>query len=138
MRLFIDSDVIVSSLLSDKGASSTLLHLPNLDLIVSSLSVTEIKSVSQRLSINAGLVDNVIKNYLDVIQIKSDIAEIRGKYKSYVSDKNDTHIVAGAVEAKVEYLISYNLKDYNMQKIKEDFDIHMMTPGMFLQYLRSK
>ena len=65
------------------------------------------------------------------------IEEVKNEYKEYVSDIHDAHIVSGAKEAKVRFLISYNLKDYNLEKIKQDLNILVMSPGQFIQYLRS-
>ena len=52
-------------------------------------------------------------------------------------DPNDAHIIAGAVKAKAQFLLTYNLKDYKIDKIKKDFGIIVTTPAKFLQYLRS-
>jgi predicted nucleic acid-binding protein len=71
------------------------------------------------------------------ISIQSSLPEIKSKYKNYVKDVNDAHIVAGAEKGKVRFLISYNIKDYNIEKINEDFGILVMRPAQFLQYLRS-
>jgi putative PIN family toxin of toxin-antitoxin system len=138
MKLFIDSDVIISSLISDKGASYFLLNTDKLNLFVSNLSIQESAAVCKRLGLDDDRLDDLIKRRCETVHLKSKLVDIRKNYEQYVSDKNDAHVVAGAVEAGVNYLITYNLKDYNLQKIKEDFDIIIMTPGMFLQFLRNK
>lgn len=138
MKLFIDSDVIISLLISDKGASYSLLHTDKHNLIVSNLSIQESILVCKRLGLDSERLDDLIKRRCEPVHIKSELTDIRKKYARYVSDESDAHVVAGSVEAGAHYLFTYNLKDYNLQKIKEDFDIIIMTPGMFLQFLRNK
>ena len=72
-----------------------------------------------------------------MIVIEKTQHEIKERYKDYVEDLNDAHIVAGAAESKAHFLITYNIRDFKIEKIKKDFDIIVLTPGMFLQYLRS-
>ena len=71
---------------------------------------------------------------LDYIKSFTSLKKI---YGGYVSDIKDIHIVAGAVISKADFLISYNLKHYHQDKIKQDFKIILLTPARFLQYLRS-
>lgn len=66
-----------------------------------------------------------------------NLKAVKEKFAKYVVDKNDTHIVAGVVRARAKFLISYNLRHYRADVIKGDFGIIIMSPGKFLQYLRS-
>ena len=52
-------------------------------------------------------------------------------------DENDAHIVAGAKEAKAKFLVSYNKKDFKVEKSKQDFAVLLITPAHLLQYLKS-
>lgn len=136
--LFIDSDVIISSLFSSKGAAFLLLHkTENVTLYISNLSQKELEIVVSRLNLSIHQLRLLLNNKLDSIQLKHTIKEAKEKYKEYVTDINDTHIILGAKEANVRFLITYNLKDYHIEKIKQDFNILVMTPGQFMQYLRS-
>lgn len=127
MKMFVDSDVVISSLISDKGAAYQLLNLNdnNLIRIISNLSQKELKIVMSRLNIDKPLPK------LEIINIK-DIK----KYSAYSLDPNDAHIIAGADQSKSRFLITYNLRHYKIDKIKQDLDIIVTTPGTFLQYLR--
>lgn len=37
----------------------------------------------------------------------------------------------------VRFLITYNLSDYKIERIKDELGIIIITPGQLLQYLRS-
>lgn len=137
MRIFIDSDVIIASLLSSKGASSQLLRANNIEHCISSVSQQELQIVTKRLNIKDKLLRHVLKK-LEVVKLPDTIEIIQEKFARYINDINDAHIVAGASAANARFLITYNVKDFIINTIKGDFDIVILTPGMFLQYLRSQ
>ncbi len=126
MKIFIDSDVVISSLISNTGASAQLLNTRNnITKMLSNLSQKELRIVMARLKIDGPLPKTEI---ITVNSVK--------KYAIYSLDPNDAHIVAGADQSGARFLITYNLKHYKIDKIKQDLDIIIMTPGTFLQYLR--
>jgi len=135
--LFIDSDVIISALLSNKGASYLLFKLANTTRLISNYSLKELSKVANRLNITQKKL-NLTTNKCSCITISENLEKIKLKYQKYVKDINDAHIINGAVNAKARYLITYNTKDYYSNLIKKDFNILILTPGMFLQYLRSQ
>ena len=94
--------------------------------------------VIQRLGLDTSKLKILTKNKLRITKLQKNIKETIKNYKNFVKDPNDAHIVAGAVETRVNFLITFNLKDFEINKIKEKFDIKIMTPGTFLQFLRSK
>lgn len=136
LKVFIDSDVVISSLLSSRGAAYTLIQEVNTKSFISNKSVEEIKRVAQKLNIDEKSLKEVIKKF-SIIELKNPLKKIKVDYEGYVKDSNDAHIVAGAQQASAKFIISYNQKDYNSDKIKENLNIIMMTPAKFLQYLRS-
>lgn len=128
MKVFVDSDVVISSLISSTGASFQLINqCPEVVKIVSDFSLKELGIVMGRLKINKRLPT-------------FELVTVKGveKYKTYSLDPNDAHIVAGAHQSGVGFLITYNLRHYKTDKIKQDLNIITMTPGTFLQYLRSR
>lgn len=112
IKAFLDSDVIISSLLSSTGAAHLLVNKKSVVKYISNLSVKEIKIVAKRLGIKTAAVNRLIKG-LKII------------------------LVAGAVASEARFLLSYNLKHFKIEKIKRDFNILVYRPAQFLQYLRS-
>jgi len=135
--VFVDSDVIISSLLSQAGAAYLLLHQKNIKLFISNLSLRESGMVADKLNIPKDKFDNLVQKRVHMVKLKETPKELKIKYKNYVLDLNDAHIVAGSILAKVNFLISYNIRDFKVDKIKTDLGIICLTPGEFLQYLRS-
>ena len=136
MKVFVDSDVIISSLLSTKGASYLLLQHKDITPIISSYSNEEIEVVIERLNIQNKLF-KPLKLKLHIVKLSLKIEKIKKNYHGYVTDADDAHIVAGATFAKTKFLITYNIRHFKKDKIKEDLNIIVLTPGQFLQYLRS-
>ena len=137
-KLFVDSDVVISSLLSSKGAAFLLIHkIDSIKLIISNLSQQELEIVAARLEISQDELKLLHEKRFNIVNLEFSHEEPKKEYENYVSDANDAHIILGAKEAKARFLITYNLKDFKIEKIKQDLDILVMTPGQFLQYLRS-
>lgn len=137
MIVFVDSDVVISSLISVSGASHLILQSQGLKLFISNVSLEELQRVADKLRVSQKQLDVLINTRLKIVKLEETITEIKDKYKEYVYDINDAHIVAGAKASNAGFLISYNIKDFKLNKIKSDLSIIVMTPGKILQYLRS-
>lgn len=128
MTVFVDTDVVISSFISNKGAAYWLLNNPlEIKLVISDQSQLEITRVAEELKIKS----RDLK--LNLINLTFDPK----KYTQYVTDQYDSPIVAAAHQAKAKFLLTYNLKHYLSDKIKK-LGIIVLTPGQFLQYLRTK
>lgn len=136
-RVFVDSDVVISALLSETGAAHLLLSDKRLavELFISTLSRTELDKVCRRLHISATRLDSMIAEFLQVTDLQNVTVE---KFNRMVLDAGDAHIIAGAAASRCRFLISYNLKHYRINAIRTELDIVVMTPANFLQFVRSK
>lgn len=138
IRVFVDSDVVISSLLSTSGAAYTLLHeTKEVELYLSNFSTLELKRVADRLQLDPKKLEKVISARFASVKINQSYEKAQEQFAHYVRDVNDAHIVAGAKVAQVTFLISYNIRHFKSEKLRQDFKIILLTPGLFLQYLRS-
>ncbi|MBL7078327.1 putative toxin-antitoxin system toxin component, PIN family [Candidatus Shapirobacteria bacterium] len=140
VRVFVDSDVVISSLISQKGVAHLLLFTKisqSVKFYLSNFSLKEQRVVIERLKINHKNHASLVKKRLTLIELKSSLRAIKKNYQSYVNDLDDAHIVSGAKKAKAGFLITYNQKDFKKEEVKKDFGIIILSPGLFLQYLRS-
>ena len=135
--IFIDSDVVISSLISKKGAGYLLINDDSCKKVISNYSQKEINVVIARLKLSKKEFRR-IKNKLDEITLTQKILLIKKQYSGYVNDTNDSHIIAGAIKSKSKFLITYNIRHYKIENIKRAFGIITLTPGLFLQYLRNR
>ena len=136
-RVFVDSDVVISSLISSKGAAYHLIHEVDIKRFISNRSIEELGRVVEELGINVESLNKVIEEKFSKTEIKDSLSAIKKEYREYVNDENDAHVVAGAARAKSKFIITYNQRDFKQDKIKDDLSIILMTPAQFLQYLRS-
>ena len=136
LSVFLDSDVIISALISKKGAAFLLVNNKEITKYISNISLKEIRIVIKRLKLNLKKFESILVNF-EIIKIGDNLDEIKNKYNKFVTDKNDAHIVCGIEKSKANFLITYNLKHFNKDLIKQNLKIITLTPALFLQYLRS-
>ncbi len=137
MKVFIDSDVVISAIISTEGASHLLLYTEEIKPVISSISQRELSVVIKRLNLEVGKLDDMLDKRLSIVDLKESIQDIKNNYGKYVLDQNDAHIIAGAHLADAQFLVTYNVRHFKIDKIKEDLNIVILTPGMLLQHLRS-
>jgi predicted nucleic acid-binding protein len=138
IRVFVDSDVIISSLISKSGAAYALLHnTSQIKLHISNFSILELERVVNRLDIELETLNTVIATRLNSVKVNLPYERVQHEFADYVRDPHDAHIVAGAKEAKAAFLVSYNIRHFVPEKLRQDFQIILLTPSLFLQYLRS-
>lgn len=137
-KVFVDSDVIISSLLSSSGAAFALLNqTEGIDAYLSNFSIIELERVALCLGVEAQKLSNLIDLRLKTVTIEESYDEVKKQYASFVLDVDDAHVVAGAKCSGATYLVSYNIRHFQADFLRSDLDIILMTPGSFLQYLRS-
>lgn len=138
LKVFVDSDVVISSFISSTGAAFSLLNqTDDVELYISNISMQELEMVTERLRLDGQTLKKLVKKRFIIFQLGKTVEEVKKQFSDYVLDIDDAHIVAGAVRAKVQFLISYNTKHFKSDKLRADFNIILSTPANFLQYLRS-
>lgn len=135
-KVFLDTDVVISSFLSQKGAAYKLINKQQISKIISRSVKEEAAEVIKRININPKKVSWLSKK-VRIVQLDQVKEKIIKTYSPFVFDHEDSHIVAGAHLSGCQFLLTYNLKNYDREKIKNKLKIIIMKPGNFLQYLRS-
>ena len=137
IKVFVDSDVIISSQISNLGAAYFLLNETDLQLYISNLSLVELIDVGKKLKIETRRLVSLVKKRFNQVNLKENSRELKRQFNDYTKDPEDIHVVAGATLAGVDFLLTYNMKDYKIDKIKRDFNLICLRPAQLLQYLRS-
>ncbi|MEX0616533.1 MAG: PIN domain-containing protein [Candidatus Woykebacteria bacterium] len=137
MKVFVDSDVVISSLLSQSGAAYILTNAKNLQLFISNIAYQELKIVTERLGIEKQKLDDLLRERFKTVELEENLSVIKGKYGNLVLDQNDAHILAGAKAESARFLVSYSTKHFKAEEIKRVFNIISLKPAFMLQYLRS-
>ncbi len=137
-NVVIDTNVIVSSLRSKRGASFKLISLLISDLFRISISVPlilEYESVLIR-KLNDKLYSKAdIDDYLDYICKIGDRRKVYFLWRPFLKDVKDDMILELAVESNCDYIITFNKKDFVGS---EKFGKEVLTPSEFIKKLMEK
>ena len=132
-RVFIDADVLIAGAASRTGASHLVLRLSELGLVdglVSSQVVREAQRNLERklpaaLPAFRALVAAACQEVGEPTEAES--AALRGQ-----ADRKDIPILAAAVKAGSDWLITFNTKDFRPTSGR----LHVGEPGVFVEALR--
>lgn len=137
MKIVIDTNIILSALFSNKGASNKLLvwlfENKKKCNVVSNTLITEFEDVLTR-DKNLKQYNNLEKE--DVLAFIDDICfisyhqSIYFLWRPFLKDSNDDMVLEVVVNANVEAIITFNPKDF--KGVKESFSIDILTPKEYL------
>jgi putative PIN family toxin of toxin-antitoxin system len=111
----IDTNVIYSSLLSQRGASYLLLEQlsdSKFDFALSASLVFEYEEVLKRNIKNLQFTENQLDEFLDSIVSLGKHYTSHFLWRPYLKDPKDDMVLELAVVANAKYIITFNLKDF--------------------------
>jgi len=137
-RVFLDSSVLISGVISQTGAASAILDLGEAGEIVIILSkgvLVETDRVFERKFPNlAGEFRKFIKNLSPSVADDPTSQEIRDAES--VIDKDDVPILAAAKKENIHYLVSLDIKHFHTSKARQYLKSPVVTPAQFLTEFR--
>lgn len=130
LRVFIDSNILVSAVLSNSSLSSKLLTLliEEHHLIICTYSITEVsKVINRKFSKHIAKWDKFLTTLeFEIAYTPSDLSTVR---VPYIRDPKDIPILVSAMVSQPDIFITGDM-DFYTPEIQEHFTI--MTPGDFL------
>jgi predicted nucleic acid-binding protein len=139
-NIFLDSNALMSAIISKTGAAHVLLQLGednDIVLIVSELVIAETTySIAKKSPENLGDVQKEItKSRINVILDPPD-EEIHANLY-LISDPDDVPILLAAMKAKVDYLATHDRRHFlDDPKVAENSGLKIGTPGDVLAWVR--
>jgi putative PIN family toxin of toxin-antitoxin system len=133
MNVVIDTNVLISALKSQQGASYKLIMALPKGLFVPNISVPlflEYESVAKRQGLVSKLSSQEIDSILEYFLSKSSIRKIFFLWRPFLKDPKDDLVLEVAVESQSEYIITFNTKDF---KGCSKFGIKVVTPQEFIR-----
>ncbi|MBI4824103.1 MAG: putative toxin-antitoxin system toxin component, PIN family [Nitrospirae bacterium] len=136
VRVFLDSNVILSGLLSDKGAPRIILdifslRLPFLTGVTGRYNIIEIE---RNLAKKMPKVIPVYREYLPKINLEiipvPSLAEVR-KFYGHISDK-DIPVIVSAINGKADIFVTGDKKDFTRLKAKGSEPLKIVSPSEFI------
>lgn len=134
-KVFLDSNVIISGLFSDKGSPRIILDLLSLGLPVISGVTGEynITEIERNLSKKMPDVLPVYRKYLKLLKLEivplplsADVNKLSG----HTSDK-DIPVLASAINGNVDFLVTGDKKGF--LKLKGNYPFKILSPSEFLE-----
>lgn len=139
VRVFLDSNVILSGLLSDKGAPRIILdmlclRLPFLIGVTGRYNIIEIeRNLAKKMPAAIPVYREYLpKINLEIIQMPS-AAEVK-KFYGHVSDK-DIPVVVSAINGKADLLVTGDKKDFAKLKAKGNELFKIVSPSEFIDII---
>ncbi len=138
MKIILDTNIILSALFSNKGASNKLLlwlfKQKKKYNVISNTLVTEYEDVLTRdknIKQYNNLTTNDIERFLDDICMISHHQKIYFLWRPFLKDSNDDMVLEVAVNAGAKAIITFNPKDF--KGVNKKFNIEILTPKEFLK-----
>ena len=141
VKIFFDSSALVAGIISASGAARALLQLAEieeLDVVINEQVIIETERVLARKS-PRNLPDfrQAIKIVRPVI-VRETAKDVQ-KCLYMISDPDDAPILAAAIKAKVDFLITHNRKHFlDDPKVTEKSGLQIGTPGDALAWFRQR
>lgn len=139
VRAFLDSNVILSGLISEKGAPRIILDLLTLKLpflvgCTGRFNLMEIeRTIKKRMP---GLLA-VYRKYLPLLHLKiiplPQAHELK-KFASQIVDK-DLAVLASAIKGKADFLVTGDKRHFHRPRTGKDFLLQIATPAEFVDRL---
>ena len=138
-RIFLDSNVILSGLFSEKGAPRIILDILSLKLpfligLTGKYNLIEIeRNITKKLPAALPLYRAYFaKMNLEIIPIPSH--EEMKKFASAITEK-DMPVLVSAIKGKADFLITGDKKDFEHLKTKGSYAFKIVSPSEFVEII---
>jgi putative PIN family toxin of toxin-antitoxin system len=133
-QVVIDTNVLLSALLSTKGASYrlSLVGDSRWQLNLSVALVLEYEDVLKRVETGLKLTHYEIDDVLDFLCARANLCEIFYLWRPHLRDPQDDFVLELAVESSCNFIVTFDVKDFTGS---EQFGIKAITPQEFLRVL---
>jgi len=136
VSVFLDSNVILSGLLSERGAPRILLDLLSLGLpfLVGATGRYNLIEIERNLKKKMPSLLFLYKSYLPKVNLKviplprpEEVRDFSGKIA-----KKDIPVLISAIRSKVDYLVTGDKQHFGKMKELDKYPFHVVTPSEFL------
>jgi predicted nucleic acid-binding protein len=136
LRVFLDSNIILSGLLSDKGAPRIILDLLSIELpfLIGLTGRYNLVEIERNLRKKMPGIVSVYKAYFPKLNLKiiplprkEDLKEYFGK----IADK-DIPVLISAIRGKADFLVTGDKQHFEKLKIRGEYPLRIVSPSEFI------
>jgi predicted nucleic acid-binding protein len=136
VRVFLDSNVILSGLLSDKGAPRILLDLLSIGppFLIGLTGRYNLMETERNIKNKMPGILSVYKEYLPKLNLKIIPLPPKGELREYsgkIADK-DIPVLVSALRSKADFLVTGDKQHFGKMKELDKYPIHVVTPSEFI------
>jgi putative PIN family toxin of toxin-antitoxin system len=138
-KVVLDTTILVSAFLSKAGVSRQLLHEAQAGAFQICLA-EEILAETKRVLLEYPRIrkrydypDEAVIEYVNLLQVLSQMVTSLPKIKVVTRDPNDDMVIACALKAKAQYIVS---RDKDLLELEDYQQIIIISPEAFMQILR--
>ncbi len=140
LQLVLDTNVLVAAFRSRQGASFALLQrlaapAPGYELHVSVPLVFEYEDVLRRQARALGLVPQLVDDVLDFVCAVAHHREVFFLWRPALRDPGDDMVLELAVAAAVDYVVTFNARDFAGA---DRFGVRIIAPRDLLRHLEGE
>ncbi len=135
LQIILDTNILVAAFRPKRGAANLLLDKLNdsrWQANVSTALLLEYEDVLKRHEMKDFISESDADVFLDGFCAIAEFNDIFYLWRLLAKDPNDAFILELAVRASVDFIITYNKKDFPAAAA---FDIQLVTPKEFLQFV---
>lgn len=136
IRAVLDTNVILSALRSRNGASFEIItryRQGEFDLHLSQTVFAEYEEVLKREMMPLGFTVAIIDRFLNAIASAATQIRTSSLWKPSLPDPDDEPLAQLAMESKIDYLVTHNLRHFPRERLPE---VRVVDPKTFLDILR--
>jgi len=138
-RVFLDTSALIAGLISQTGAAREVLRLCEAGVVETLVSTQVLTEADRNLSEK---LPGLVADYHLLIQsiaptlvddpTPSEVSRVTG-----VIHSNDAPILAAAIAAEADYLVTWNTKHFHQPKVRQAVRFQIVTPSEFLLAFRN-
>jgi len=139
VRVFLDSNVVISGLFSDRGAPRVILDLMSLGLPVLGGITGEYNLLEIERNLKKKMPE-VLHRYREVFPLLNLEITPRPSWseiqflKGHTAEK-DLPVLVSAINAKADFLVTGDIKDFGKAMRRGNYPCRIVTPSEFLQLI---
>ena len=136
VRVFLDSNVILSGLLSERGAPRIILDLLSLRLpfLIGSTGRYNLIEIERNLKKKMPSLLFLYKAYLPKLHLKVIPLPRPGQLRDFTGQiaEKDIPVLISAIRGKVDFLVTGDKQHFGKMKELDKFPFHVVTPSEFI------
>lgn len=138
-RVFLDTSALIAGLISQTGAAREVLRLCEAGVVETLVSTQVLTEADRNLSEK---LPGLVADYRLLIQsiaptLVDDPTPSEVSRLASVIHANDAPILAAAIAAEADYLVTWNTRHFHQPKVRKVVRFQIVTPGEFLVAFRN-